>query len=63
MKKAKKQIDEATRASVKKEMAKPRMAESAREGERYLAAARIALGKLRRKKPASPLLPLLLRAR
>ena len=31
-KKAKKELGEATRASVKKEMAKPRMAKSAREG-------------------------------
>jgi hypothetical protein len=36
-KKTKKDIDEATRASVKKEMAKPRMAKSAREGELSLA--------------------------
>jgi hypothetical protein len=33
-KKAKKELGEATRASVKKEMAKPRMAKSAREGEK-----------------------------
>jgi hypothetical protein len=40
-KKAKKAFDEATRASVKKEMAKPRMAKSARAGEINLAAARV----------------------
>jgi len=45
-KKAKKEIDEATRASVKKEMAKPRMTKSAREGELYLAGAQIVPGKL-----------------
>jgi hypothetical protein len=45
-KKAKKELGEATRASVKKEMAKPRMSKSAREGEINLAAARIAPGKL-----------------
>jgi hypothetical protein len=39
-KKAKKELDKATRASVKKEMAKPRMAKSARAGEINLAAAR-----------------------
>ena len=44
-KKAKKEFDEATRASVKKEMAKPRMAKSARERQINLAAARIAPGK------------------
>ena len=44
-KKAKKELDEATRASVRKEMAKPRMARSAREGEIMLAAERIARGK------------------
>jgi hypothetical protein len=33
-KKAKKELREATRASVKKEMAKPRMAKSAREGKK-----------------------------
>ena len=41
-KKAKKEFDERTRASVKKEMAKPRMAKSAREGEINLPPARIA---------------------
>jgi hypothetical protein len=45
-KKTKKEFGEATRASVKKEMAKPRMAKSAREGEKNLAAARITAGKL-----------------
>jgi hypothetical protein len=40
-KKAKKEFDEATRASVKKEMAKPRMAKSARITELNLDTARI----------------------
>jgi hypothetical protein len=40
--KAKKEFGAATRASVKKEMAKPRMAKSARESEMNLAAVRIA---------------------
>ena len=40
-KKAKEEFDEVTRASVKKEMAKPRMAKSAREAEINLAARRI----------------------
>jgi hypothetical protein len=44
--KFKKEFDEATRASVKKEMAKPRMAKSAREAEVNLVAARVAQGKL-----------------
>jgi len=44
-KKAKKEFGAATRASVKKEMAKPRMAKSAREGEINLGSARIAPGK------------------
>jgi len=44
-KKAKKELGEATRARVMEEMAKPRMAKTAREGEMYLAAARIARGK------------------
>jgi hypothetical protein len=44
--KYKKESDEATQPSVKKEMAKPRMAKSAREAEVNLAAARIAQGKL-----------------
>jgi len=45
-KKTKKESGEATRASVQREMAKPRMAKSVREGEINLAAARIAPGKL-----------------
>jgi hypothetical protein len=45
-KKTKKELGEATRASVRKEMAKPRMATSARESEINPAAARIARGKL-----------------
>jgi hypothetical protein len=44
-KKAKKEFGEAIRASVKKEMAKPRMAKSAREREIILASPRIARGK------------------
>jgi hypothetical protein len=36
-KKAKKEFGETTRASVRKEMAKPRMSKSAREGELNLA--------------------------
>jgi hypothetical protein len=44
--KVKQESDGATRASVKKEMAKPRMAKSAREAEMKLVAARIAQGKL-----------------
>jgi hypothetical protein len=40
-KKVRKKFGEATRASVKKEMAKPRMAKSAREGEANLAAVRL----------------------
>jgi hypothetical protein len=43
-KKAKKRLDEATHTSVKKEMAKPRMAKSVREGEINLVTARIAPG-------------------
>ncbi len=54
-KRAKEEFDGPTRASVKKEMAKPRMAKSAREAEINLAATRIALGK-------SLLLPVLRRA-
>jgi hypothetical protein len=54
-KKAKEEFDGATRASVKKEMAKPRMAKSAREAEINLAAKRIGPGK-------SLLLPVLRRA-
>ena len=45
-KKAKKEFGEATLASVKKEMAKPRMAKSAREAEVTLVAGRVAQGKL-----------------
>jgi hypothetical protein len=41
-KKPKKEFGVATRARVKKEMAKPRMAKSVREGEISLGAARIA---------------------
>ena len=44
-KKVKKEFGEATRASVKKEMAKPRMAKSARESEMNLAAMRLVPGK------------------
>jgi hypothetical protein len=42
-KKTKKVISEMTRASVKKEMAKPRMAKSVREADINLASRRIAL--------------------
>jgi hypothetical protein len=45
-KKTKKEFGEATRASVEREMAKPRMTKSAREGTINLAAARIYPGKL-----------------
>jgi len=44
-KKAKKESGAALRASVKKEMAKPRMSKSAREQENHLATARTAAGK------------------
>jgi len=44
-KKTRKELREATRASVMKEMAKPRMTKSAREGAMSLAAERIARGK------------------
>ncbi len=44
-KKARKEAGEATCASVRKEMAKPRMAKSARENQISLAAARIVQGK------------------
>jgi hypothetical protein len=44
-KKVRKEFGEATRASVKKEMAKPRMAKSARESEMNLAAVRLVPGK------------------
>jgi len=43
--KIRKEFDGATRASVIKEMAKPRMTKSAREGEMNLVAARNATGK------------------
>jgi hypothetical protein len=49
-KKRKKRPGNATRASVKKEMAKPRMSKSVREEEINLAAARIAPGKLTKNK-------------
>jgi hypothetical protein len=62
-KKAKKEFGEATRASVKKEMAKPRMSKSAREGELNLAAPRVPPGNLRKNKLQSLLLPPLRRAR
>jgi hypothetical protein len=55
-KKAREDFGEATRASVKKEMAKPRMAKSARDVELDLSAARIASGKLRKNKLRSVLL-------
>jgi hypothetical protein len=45
MKKAKKELGEAALASVKKEMAKPRMANSARQEKVNQAAARIVRGK------------------
>ena len=45
-KKVKKDFGEATRASVRKEMAKPRMSKSAREGQLKLADARVAPAKL-----------------
>ena len=44
-KKVRKEFGEATRASVKKEMAKPRMAKSARESEMSLTAVRLVPGK------------------
>ena len=44
-KKVRKELGEATRASVKKEMAKPRMAKSARESEMNLVAVRLVPGK------------------
>jgi hypothetical protein len=45
-KKTRKEIDDVTRASVKKEMAKPRMTKSAREAALYSAGAQIVPGKL-----------------
>jgi hypothetical protein len=44
-KKVRKEFGEAIRASVKKEMAKPRMAKSARESEMNLAPVRLVPGK------------------
>jgi hypothetical protein len=44
--KVKKESDGTTRASVRKEMAKPRMSKSAREAEVNLVATRVAQGKL-----------------
>jgi hypothetical protein len=58
-KKVKKEFGEATLASVKKEMAKPRMAMSAREGEINLAAGRIVPVKRGNAKLQSHPLPLL----
>lgn len=55
-KKAREDFGEATRASVKKEMAKPRMPKSVRDIELDLSAARIASGKLRKNKLRSLLL-------
>jgi hypothetical protein len=49
-KKAKRKFGDATRASVKKEMAKPRMSKSAREEETKRADARIARRMLRKSK-------------
>jgi hypothetical protein len=62
-KKAKKELGEATLASVKKEMAKPRTAMSAREGEIYLAAGRMVPVKRGNAKTAAHPLPLLWPAR
>jgi hypothetical protein len=50
-----KEVGEATRARVRKEMAVPRMAASAREGERNLAAERAMPAK--RAKPKLPIKP------
>ena len=44
-KKVRKEFGEVTRATVKKEMAKPRMAKSARESEMNVAAVRLVPGK------------------
>jgi hypothetical protein len=57
-KKLKKELAEATRASVEKEMAKPRTAKSAREGEANLIAEQIA--SVRREKAKLQLHPLAL---
>jgi hypothetical protein len=62
-KKAKKEIGETTLASVKKEMAKPRLALSAREGEINLAAGRKVLVKRGNAKLQLHPLPVLRRAR
>jgi hypothetical protein len=48
--KARKEFGEPTRASVMKELAKPRMTKSAREGEMNLIAVRTVPGKLTKKK-------------
>jgi hypothetical protein len=61
-KKAKKEFGEATLASVKKEMAKPRLAMSAREGEINLAAGRMVRAKRGNAKLQLHPLPLLRRA-
>jgi hypothetical protein len=61
-KKAKKEFAEATLAGVKKEMAKPRMAMSAREGEIDLAAGRMVPVKRGNAKLQLHPLPLLRRA-
>ncbi len=62
-KKAKKEFGEATRASIMKEMTKPRMAKSAREEEANRAAGRIMPDKRGKTKLQSHPLPLLWRAR
>jgi hypothetical protein len=62
-KKAKKEFGEATSASVKKEMANPRMAKSAREKEVNRGAGRIMPVKRGKAKLQSHGLPLLRRAR
>jgi hypothetical protein len=62
-KNAKKEFGEATLASVKKEMAKPRLAMSAREGEINLAAGRIVSVKRGNAKLQLHPLPLLRHAR
>jgi hypothetical protein len=62
-KKAKREFVEATLASVKKEMAKPRLAMSAREGEIDIAAERMAAVKRGNAKLQLHPLPLLRRAR
>ncbi len=62
-KKTKKEFGEATLASVKKEMAKPRLAMSAREGEINLAAGQMAAVKRGNAKLQLHPLPLLRHAR